>query len=117
MSLEMNGIGAPDDLLSDRTTNRDVIRGTVRKYKAVVGHLSCDLNGEAVILNMKNGKYYGINSVGASIWTAIQAPVTFANLESAILTEYDVDEATCRRAIESFLEQMENEGLIEFFDE
>ncbi len=117
MTLELNGIDNQGDFLMGRALNRNTVRGTVRKYRAVVGHLSCDLNGEAVILNMKNGKYYGVNSVGASIWAAIQSPVSFGDLQSAIMAEYEVDEATCRQAIRSFLDKMAKEDLIEVVDE
>lgn len=117
MTLELDGIENRGDFLTGRTLTQDAVNGTVRKYKAVVGHLSCDLNGEVVILNMKNGKYYGVNSVGASIWSRIQAPVSFGDLQSSIMAEYEVDETTCRQAMLSFLEEMAREDLIEVFDE
>jgi hypothetical protein len=91
--------------------------GMGKKYKAVAEHLSCDLVGEAVILNMKNGRYYGVNSVGASIWAAIQTPVSFENLQSAIMAEYEVDVETCDQAVRSFLEKMASEDLVEILDE
>lgn len=117
MTLELNAIDYQSDFLMDKTSDENAVDKTVRKYKAVVGHLSCELNGEAVILNMKNGKYYGVNSVGSSIWAAIQAPVSFVELQSAIMAEYEVDEEICGRAIRSFLEKMAKEDLIEVVDE
>jgi len=36
--------------------------------------VSCDLAGEAAILNLKNGVYYGLDPVGARIWNLIQEP-------------------------------------------
>ncbi len=117
MTFEMNGIDNPNDFRTGKTSIQDSVGGIVRKYKAVAGHLSCDLNGEAVILNMKNGKYYGVNSVGASIWAAIQVPISFGDILSALLAEYEVDEEICRQSIATFLEKMAREGLIEVFDE
>ena len=29
---------------------------------------SCDLGGEAVLLNLESGQYYGLDPVGARIW-------------------------------------------------
>lgn len=89
----------------------------MKKYKAVTEHLSCDLNGEAVVLNMKNGKYYGLNSVGSSIWSVIQDPLTFDDIKDAVLEEFEIDEATCGREVELFLEQMTKEDLLEIIDE
>ncbi len=88
-----------------------------RQYKAVSEHLSCDLNGEAVILNIKNGKYYGINEVGSVIWGAIQNPVNFEDIKSLVLQEYEVDEATCGKEVKDFLEKMAKEDLVEVLDE
>lgn len=38
--------------------------------------LSCDMAGEAAILNLKDGVYYALDSVGARIWALIQEPRT-----------------------------------------
>ena len=80
-------------------------------------HLYSDLNGEAVILSLKNEKYYGINAVGAFIWSTIQNPVTFQDIQENIIEEYDIDEATCRKEVASFLKKMAEENLIEILDE
>lgn len=89
----------------------------MKKYKAGSEHLSCDLNGEAVVLNMKNGKYYGLNSVGSSIWSVIQVPSTFDDIKDAVLEEFEIDEATCGKEVKLFLEQMKKEDLLEIVDE
>ena len=47
------------------------------RYSAIKEHLYSELNGEAVILSLTTGKYYGINAVGVSIWAAVQNPTTF----------------------------------------
>jgi hypothetical protein len=82
------------------------------RYKAINEHLCCDLNNEAVILSLDNGKYYGINSVGSRIWELLQKPVSFLEIEQTILDEYDVAEEICRQEISRFLELMAAEGLI-----
>jgi hypothetical protein len=89
----------------------------VVRYKAIGEHLCCDLNGEAVVLSLKNGKYYGLNGVGARIWELIQTPLSLAELESAILLEYDVDSELCKEQVSEFLKQMETEELIEIVHE
>lgn len=82
------------------------------RYKAIQEHLCCDLNNEAVILSLENGKYYGINPVGARIWELLQNSATLPEIERALLSEYDVDEEMCRQEIAAFIEQMIAEGLI-----
>ena len=88
-----------------------------RRYQAIKEHLFSQLNEEAVILSLKNGKYYGLNSVGVTVWTNVQEAATLAEIEAAVMSEYDVDEETCRREVSAFLEKMVGEELIETLHE
>lgn len=89
----------------------------VKTYKAVDEHLCCDLNGEAVILSLVTGKYYGVNAVGAAIWAMIRKPSTFKGIQEELKKVYEVDDDTCRNEVQEFLERMNSEGLIEIRDE
>lgn len=86
-------------------------------FKAVKDHLYSDLNGEAVVLSLKNGKYYGLNGVGASIWKTMQTPITFKEIKTAVMQEYEVDDATCDKEVLSFLVKMTEEQLVEILNE
>jgi hypothetical protein len=84
----------------------------------VVGkdQVSCDLAGEAAILNIKNGVYYGLDSVGARIWDLMQQPRAVGEIQSAIVGEYDVEPTRCSHDLLSLLEKLLSEGLIEVKD-
>ncbi|NOT46205.1 MAG: lasso peptide biosynthesis PqqD family chaperone [Acidobacteria bacterium] len=86
-------------------------------FVAIKEHLYSDLNGEAVILSTKNGKYYGLNQVGRSIWKAIKNPTNLEEIQTRVMDEYEVDNETCNREVSSFLKTMWSEGLIEVLDE
>lgn len=90
---------------------------TNNRFEAVKEHLYSEIKGEGVILSLKNGKYYGVNPVGASIWQVIQSPSTLREIQTAITREYDVDQETCNQEVLAFLEQMVNEELIEIVNE
>ena len=75
--------------------------------------LWCDLAGEAAILNLQNGVYYGLDPVGARIWNLIQTPRTVDEVREALLYEYDVDTDRCERDLLSLLQALAAEGLIE----
>ena len=89
----------------------------VVRYKAIKEHLCCELNGEAVILSLKNGKYYGLNPVASRIWELIQAPLSMDEIQDAILLEYNVESEVCEQEVSGFLKQMTAEGLIVEVDE
>jgi len=83
---------------------------------AAKDQVSCDLAGEAAILNIKNGVYYGLDPVGARIWNLMQQPRAVAEIQSAITDEYDVEPERCARDLVGLLEKLLAEGLIEVKD-
>lgn len=50
--------------------------------------VSCDLEGEAALLNLKTGVYYGLNRVGAMIWKELQSPIQISNVCDHVTTAY-----------------------------
>jgi hypothetical protein len=79
--------------------------------------VSCDLSGEAAILNLKSGVYFGLNTVGASIWKLIQEPRTLKEIQDALKEEYDVEPKRCEQDILELLQELSNHELIKILDE
>lgn len=75
--------------------------------------VSCDLAGEAVILNTKDGTYYSLNPLGALIWNLMQTPVTVNAILDELLKEYDVSREQCENDLLSLLSEFESRGLVE----
>ena len=75
--------------------------------------VSCDLEGEAAILNLKNSVYYGLDPVGARIWQLIQEPRSLAQIRDVLRTEYDVEVSQLETDIRDLVEQLAEQGLIE----
>ncbi len=75
--------------------------------------ISSDLADEAAILNLKSGQYYGLDAVGASIWRLIQEPHTVAQIEAALLLEYDVEASHCAVDVLALVEVLADEGLVD----
>ena len=74
---------------------------------------SADLGGEAAVLNLKNGIYYGLNPVGARIWNIIQTPRTVREVRDTLIDEYDVDSDRCERDLVALLEQLVEHDLVD----
>jgi hypothetical protein len=83
---------------------------------AVKDQVSCDLAGEAAILNIKSGLYYGLDPVGARIWSLMQEPRPVAEIQDAIAAEYDVEPERCALDLAELLQKLLAEGLIELKD-
>jgi hypothetical protein len=92
---------------------------TISDHSVVVAtkdQVSCDLAGEAAILNIKSGVYYGLDPVGARIWNLMQEPREVAEIQNAITDEYEVEPERCARDLAGLLEKLLAEGLIEVRD-
>ena len=82
----------------------------------VPDHVFADLGGEAVVLGVEKGMYYGLDGVGTRIWDLIKEPQAVSSIRDTILDEYEVDRETCERDLLEFLGQLADEGLIEARD-
>lgn len=88
---------------------------TLREQSLVVAakdQVSCDLAGEAAILGLRDGVYYGLDLVGARVWNLIQEPTTFAALRDTLLGEYDVEASNLESDLRELLEQLSKHGLV-----
>ena len=83
---------------------------------ASTNQISSDLGEEVVILNLKDGVYHGLDSVGARIWKLLQDSKTVEDILNILLEEYDVELERCERDLLALLEKLGQEGLIEVKD-
>lgn len=75
--------------------------------------VSCDLQGEVAVLNLRNGVYYGLDPVGARVWSLVQKPTKVQDLLSVMLDEYDVDAPRCEKDLVALLTDLAEQGLID----
>jgi hypothetical protein len=81
--------------------------------KASKEGLGRSVDTEVVILDLQNSTYYGLDPVGAYIWSLMQRATSVRELRDAMLKKYEVDELRCERELLDFLQTMHSEGLIE----
>jgi len=71
-----------------------------------------DLDGEIGMMNVDQGKYYGLDSVGTHIWKLLENQQTVQALVGKLLKEYNIDEKTCIEHVLEFLKNLLKEGLL-----
>lgn len=79
--------------------------------------LSTTLAGEVVILDIERGVYYGLDAVGADVWTRLQSPSRLDDLVDHVVDLYDVDRPTAQADIQSLVHELLTLGLIERDDQ
>ena len=82
------------------------------RVRAAPELLCSDVGGEAVILNMESGIYFGLDPVGTRVWELLQAPRTPAEIRDELLAEFDVEPSRCEADVLRLLGGMRDEGLV-----
>ncbi len=72
-----------------------------------------DLDGEVVILNLRDGIYYGLDPVGAAIWQLVQEPRTVLQIRDCLLQEYDVEPDVCLQDVLALLADLAARQIVE----
>ena len=71
-----------------------------------------DLSGEAVILNLKTGTYFGLNEVGTRIWHLLEKQAAEDKIIEALVSEYAVDEDQARQDLTALISRLTDKGLL-----
>jgi hypothetical protein len=108
ISLLGNDVAKMSSLAAKDAKNKTV--------KAVKDQVSCALDGDTVILHLGSGTYYGLNTVGSTIWNLIQEARTIAEIHDRLLQQYEADAGECERDLLNVLDDLSKAGLVEIRD-
>ena len=75
--------------------------------------VSTNVEDETVILDVDGGVYYGLDPVGARIWSLLQEPRAVREICDVIASEYDVGRERCENDTLALLGDLAQQGLIE----
>jgi hypothetical protein len=75
--------------------------------------LVSEFGDELVILNLRDGIYYGLDDVGARIWRILKQSATISAIRDALVEEYDVDPDRSERDVRTLVEECASRGLVE----
>ena len=71
-----------------------------------------ELDGEGVLLNLKTGVYFGLDSTGARIWRLLETHGVVSEIRDALVKEYDVPEERCTQDLVTLIADMKQHGLV-----
>jgi hypothetical protein len=80
------------------------------------GNIVSDMDGEKVMLNIQNGKYYNLGTLGGEIWSLINEPIILNQLVLKLMEDYEVKKQECENQILAFLTSLQQEDLIEIIE-
>jgi hypothetical protein len=95
-------------------TNKRILYDTTLELNPE--NMVSDMDGEKVILSIKNGKYYNLGAIGSEIWTLIDQQTTMNHIINNLLTKYDISLEDCCNQVNEFLDQLLREELIQIIE-
>jgi hypothetical protein len=75
--------------------------------------LVSEVGGELVMLNLASEGYFGLDAVGARLWTALTTSDSIQKAHDILLEEYDVTAEQLRRDLEELIGRLVEQGLVE----
>ena len=75
--------------------------------------LTAELDGEIVMLDPEQGSYFSLGIVGSRVWELLSSPSSVGAICQLLVTEFDIDERTCRSEVDDFVDQLLEANLVE----
>ena len=70
------------------------------------------IDGEVVMLSLKQGEYYGLDATGTRIWELLENPLTFSELIDKLMEEFEVSREECESDTREYLEVLYGRQLL-----
>jgi hypothetical protein len=90
--------------------NEITLQSIISAKKEIV---AADMDGDTVMMSVAAGKYYNLGTTGGAIWKMLESPVSVAAVISKLLDQYEVTQEQCETEVLSFLNSVNQEGLLE----
>jgi len=74
--------------------------------------LVSELDGGAVLLDLKSECYFGLDGVGTIMWTALTTAPTFQAAYEDLLSQFEVSEDELRRDLIELVGKLSAQGLV-----
>ncbi len=85
------------------TTSRVGLNSIIAQVK---GNLVSEMEGNKVMLNIEQGRYYNFGGIGGEIWDLIESPISIESIIKQLVEIYEVDFETCKMELCHFISQL-----------
>lgn len=76
-------------------------------------YVSCELEGEAVLLNLDDSVYYGLNETALAIWALIGEPAFVWEIRDEIVRQFQVQPDSCETDLLNLLAELKESSLLQ----
>lgn len=78
--------------------------------------IHANIDDETMLMSITNGEYYGMNSVGSTIWELLEKSISVEELIKKLTTKYGIDTHQCEKDITVFLNDLLHNGIVNIKD-
>jgi Coenzyme PQQ synthesis protein D (PqqD) len=71
-----------------------------------------DLEGEAVLLDLASGSYFGLNAVATRVWVQLHEGTAVDGVIASLAEEFDADPDEIARDVDDLLADLVSRGLV-----
>ena len=96
--MSASSLNAPPTMASRVRVNDDV--------------LFQELQGEAVLLNLNSGMYFGLDPVGTRIWRLLEQDAGLKSVHETLLAEFEVDAPRLEQDLKELISRLAEAGLV-----
>ena len=75
--------------------------------------LDTDIDNETVMMDIEQGRYFGLNETGTRIWALLAQPIVIGDLYDQLTAEFDVPPEQCEQEVFDFLGSLLTRGLLQ----
>ena len=75
--------------------------------------IATEIDREIILMDIEAGSYYGLEGPARSVWEALSSPISYGQLLDKITAEYEIDYAECSKDLQSFLQDLVDQGLLQ----
>ena len=73
--------------------------------------LFSDIDGEIVMLNVKNEEYYHLSDSAEIIWSKLEKPASVKDILIHLTEEYEISSEDCFNDVQPFLQELVDIGI------
>lgn len=82
-------------------------------YCAISSAMTCEVQGEMVILDVRTGTYFGLNPVASGAWRLLEHGATLQQLVDDTVSHFEVHPEQCEPELRNLLKELMGHGLVE----
>lgn len=75
--------------------------------------LDTDIDNETVMMDIDQGRYFGLNNTGTRIWALLAEPIVIGDLCDQLTEEFNVPMDQVEQEVVGFLGSLLNRGLVQ----